>query len=37
MGFDAPLAKPVSGVHDVYILFRGGDEELFDLDWWMVK
>lgn len=22
------------GVHDVYILFRGGDEELFNLDWW---
>ena len=37
MGFDAPLAKPISGVHDVYILFRGGDEELFDLDWWMIK
>ena len=25
--------KP-KGTHDVYILFRGGDEELFDLDWW---
>ena len=20
--------------HDVYILFRGGDEQLFDFDWW---
>ncbi len=26
-----------SGVHDVYILFRGGDEELFDFDWWQLK
>lgn len=26
-----------SGVHDVYMLFRGGDEELFDLDWWMLQ
>ncbi len=25
------------GVHDVYILFRGGDNELFDFDWWKVK
>lgn len=24
----------VSGKHNVYILFRGGDEELFDFDWW---
>ena len=28
--------KP-KGTHDVYILFRGGDEELFDLDWWKIQ
>jgi beta-xylosidase len=26
--------RPITGKHDVYILFRGGDEQLFDLDWW---
>ena len=26
--------RPVTGKHDVYILFRGGDEQMFDLDWW---
>ena len=30
----APVTPGVTGVHDLYILFRGGDEELFDLDWW---
>lgn len=25
--------KPI-GVHDLYLFFRGGDEELFCLDWW---
>ena len=30
----APVTKPVTGIHDLYILFRGGDEQLFDLDWW---
>ena len=30
----APVDVPVTGVHDVYLLFRGGDHELFDLDWW---
>lgn len=25
------------GIHDVYVLFRGGDEELFGLDWWSVE
>lgn len=29
-----PVVKSPTGVHDVYILFRGGDEELFDFDWW---
>ncbi len=28
------LDTDLTGLHDVYILFRGGDEELFDLDWW---
>ena len=26
-----------TGVHDVYLLFRGGDSELFDLDWWQLQ
>lgn len=31
----APVRGEVSGKHNVYILFRGGDDEqLFDLDWW---
>jgi len=25
------------GIHDIYILFRGADEELFDLDWWEIE
>ena len=29
--------RPVKGKHDVYILFRGGDEQLFDLDWWKME
>jgi hypothetical protein len=29
-----PIAKAPTGKHDVYILFRGGDEQLFDFDWW---
>lgn len=31
------VLRPVSGKHDVYILFRGGDDQLFDLDWWQVR
>ncbi len=31
------MAAPVTGKHDVYILFRGGDEQLFDFDWWQVQ
>lgn len=27
-------AAQATGVHDVYLLFRGGDGELFDVDWW---
>ncbi len=34
---DKEIRKPVTGKHDVYILFRGGDEQLFDFDWWQVK
>ncbi len=30
----ALLTAPATGIHDVYILFRGGDEELFDADWY---
>ena len=30
----APVRPGVTGKHDLYIIFRGGDEELFDLDWW---
>lgn len=29
--------RPVTGRHDVYILFRGGDEQLFDFDWWKME
>lgn len=29
--------RPVTGKHDVYILFRGGDEQLFDFDWWQMS
>ncbi len=29
--------RPVKGKHDVYILFRGGDEQLFDFDWWKME
>ena len=29
----APV-EGVKGVHDLMILYRGGDEELFDFDWW---
>lgn len=28
------ITRPLTGVHDVFLLFRGGDDELFDLDWW---
>jgi len=29
-----PVLYEVRGKHDIYLLFRGGDEELFDVDWW---
>ncbi len=31
----APVDARATGVHDLYLLFRGGDGELFDLDWWV--
>lgn len=33
---DAQIRRAPKGKHDVYILFRGGDDELFDFDWWKV-
>ena len=30
----APAHGKATGTHDVCILFRGGDGELFDVDWW---
>ena len=32
--YNASIRTKLTGVHDIYILFRGGDKELFDLDWW---
>ena len=34
MMIKAPVHRGPTGVHDVYLFFRGGDGELFDLDWW---
>ncbi len=31
------VKEQVDGIHDVYLLFRGGDEELLHLDWWQMK
>lgn len=30
----APVQHPAEGIHDVYLLLRGGDGELFDVDYW---
>lgn len=27
----------VTGVHDLYLIFRGGEEDLLDFDWWQMK
>lgn len=35
--FISNVKRKVTGIHDVYILFRGGDEQLFDLDWWQAE
>lgn len=32
--FHGNVTGKVSGIHDLYLLFRGGDDELFCLDWW---
>jgi len=29
-----PVSTKATGVHDIYILFRGGDKELFEFDSW---
>ena len=29
--------RPIKGVHDVYFLFRGGDKELYNFDYWMFR
>ncbi len=29
--------KKVKGVHDVYLIFKGEGEDLFNFDWWMVS
>jgi len=26
--------KDVKGVHDVYFIFKGGNDDLFNFDWW---
>ena len=33
----APEGKTLTGVHDVYMLFQGGEGELFDFDYWTVE
>lgn len=33
----ADVLSEVVGIHDVYILFRGNDKELFDFDWWIIE
>lgn len=35
--FQTAVSGKVTGKHDVYILFRGSDEEFFDFDWWQLK
>ena len=35
--WQADIQKKVTGIHDLYLLFRGGDDELFDFDWWQFK
>jgi hypothetical protein len=27
----------VAGVHDLYLVFKGDQTDLFNLDWWMFK
>lgn len=35
--YEAPIAKELTGIHDLYILFRGDDGQLFDMDCWQMK
>ena len=37
MMIKAPVHHGPTGIHDVYVFFRGGDGELFDLDWWKMN
>ena len=32
-----PADKNLSGVHDIYLLFQGGEGELFNFDYWTVE
>ena len=34
--YQAPVAGDITGVHDLYILYRGSDGELFDVDFWQM-
>jgi arabinoxylan arabinofuranohydrolase len=27
----------IKGVHDLYFVFKGGEDDLFNFDWWMLK
>jgi hypothetical protein len=29
--------KKIKGVHDLYFVFKGGDGQLFNFDWWKFK
>ncbi len=29
--------KKTKGVHDVYLVFKGVDDQLFNFDWWILK
>lgn len=31
------VKERVTGVHDLFVIFRGGDSELFDFDWWQLQ
>lgn len=28
------VVKPVKGIHDIYFVFKGGDGDLFNFNWW---
>jgi hypothetical protein len=29
--------KKLKGLHDIYFVFKGGEGELFNFDWWSFK